>query len=605
MFGIPRGISVLFSSANRRRVGLAAAGSVLTALLEVIGVASVVPLMQLLTGADPDTGLLGRLSDVFGVSSGDQLALALAAVVFACFILKTLVGVAFRWWIAGFLAVQEADTAQALLRRYLAAPYWVHLARHTAELNRTMSESVAHTYGLVVAGALAVVTEAATVTAIGTVLLVLDPVPAAAALMYFTVAGLVMVRIVNPRAERVGRSFQEASLEMSLTAWETIQGIKEIRVRRNSALFLDRYRAARMRYAAARRANVFLADLPKSVLELTFIGGVAVLVVVAFAQGNSAATLTTLSLFVAAGFRMLPSLTRIMASLQMIRVGRPGLDLVLADLTDPDLPDVPGDDPYASTRMPLERSLVVDGAVHRYRGSGTNVLDGVSLDIAAGSSVAIVGVSGAGKTTLIDTILGLHTPVSGRVLADGRDVTDDLAAWQRSIGLVPQDVFLIDAPLRANIAFGEPPDLVDEERLADAVHRAQLDALVAELPEGLESRVGERGSRLSGGQRQRVGIARALYREPALLVLDEATSALDNETERRVADVLREVHGRMTVIVVAHRLSTVRQCDQVVFLSGGRVAATGTFDEVRRQNAEFDHLVRLGNLEAVSTGVDS
>jgi ABC-type multidrug transport system fused ATPase/permease subunit len=433
----------------------------------------------------------------------------------------------------------------------------------------------------------------------------LDPVPAAAALVYFTLAGLVMVRVVNPRAERVGRAFQEASLEMSLTAWETIQGIKEIRVRRNSALFLDRYRAARMRYAAARRANVFLADLPKSVLELTFIGGVAVLVVVAFAQGNSAATLTTLSLFVAAGFRMLPSLTRIMASLQMIRVGRPGLDLVLADLTDPDLPDVPGDDPYASTRMPLERSLVVDGAVHRYRGSGTNVLDGVSLDIAAGSSVAIVGASGAGKTTLIDTILGLHTPVSGRVLADGRDVTDDLPAWQRSIGLVPQDVFLIDAPLRANIAFGEPPDLVDEERLADAVHRAQLDALVAELPEGLESRVGERGSRLSGGQRQRVGIARALYREPALLVLDEATSALDNETERRVADVLREVHGRMTVIVVAHRLSTVRQCDQVVFLSGGRVAATGTFDEVRRQNAEFDHLVRLGNLEAVSTGVDS
>ncbi|MGG5259359.1 ABC transporter ATP-binding protein [Phycicoccus avicenniae] len=595
-------MSVLFSPDTRRRLVLAVLGSVLTALLEVVGVASVVPLMQLLTGADPTTGLLGRFSDLFGDPPPDRLAAIIALVVFVAFVAKTAVGLAFRWWMVGFLAVQEADTAQSLLRRYLAAPYRVHLARHTAELNRVMGESVGQTYSLVVAGAISVVTELVSVLALAVVLLVMDPLPAIAAVLYFGLAGLVFQRLVSARSERVGTVFQEASLEMSLTSWETIQGIKEIRVRRASEVFLRRYRAARMRYASARRTSSFLTDLPKSVLELTFIGGVAVLVAVAFAQGNSTSTLTTLSLFVAAGFRMLPSLTRIMASLQMVRMGRPGVALVLADLTDPDLPDVPGDDPSVTDRLTLGRSLEVRDVVHRYADSEDNVLDGISLTVPAGTSVALIGTSGAGKTTLVDTVLGLHTPVSGAVLADGLDIAGDVASWQRSIGLVPQDVFLVDASLRANIALGEPPELVDEERLAAAVRDAQLGPLVGDLPDGLDSRVGERGSRLSGGQRQRVGIARALYREPVLLVLDEATSALDNETERRITETVTALHGRMTVLVVAHRLSTVRHCDQVVFLERGRVQASGTFEEVRAASPEFAHLVRLGSLDPVPAG---
>ncbi|NHA68778.1 ABC transporter ATP-binding protein [Phycicoccus flavus] len=604
MFGIPRGIAVLFSPENRVRLLLAVVGSVVTAFLEVVGVASVVPLMQLLTGADTGTGLLGRFADVFGNPPRDRLALVIAVLVFASFILKAVIGVAFRWWMAGFLARQEADTSQSLLRRYLAAPYWVHLSRHTSEFNRTMTESAGQTYAMVVTGAIIVATEAVTVLALTVVILVLDPVPAVVAIVYFSVVAVLFQRTVGPRAENVGRVFQEASLDMSMTAWETIQGIKEIRVRRTSDQFLARYREARLRYAGARRANAFLADLPKSIFELVFIGGVAVLVVVAFSTGNSSTTLTTLSLFVAAGFRLLPSLTRIMASLQLIRTGRAGLTLVLADLTDPDLPDVPGDDPTATGRMPLTESLVVRDAIHRYRDGTTNVLDGVSVVVPAGTSVAFVGTSGAGKTTLVDTVLGLHEPVSGEVLADGRPITDDLPGWQRNVGLVPQDVFIPDDTVRANIALGEPPEIIDEERVLAAVRDAELEPLIAALPDGLDSRVGERGSRLSGGQRQRLGIARALYRKPALLVLDEATSALDNETERRVAETVAALRGRMTVIIVAHRLSTVRDCDQVVFLKAGQVEAAGTFEEVRRASPDFAHLVRLGRLEPVPAGGD-
>ena len=210
--------------------------------------------------------------------------------------------------------------------------------------------------------------------------------------------------------------------------------------------------------------------------------------------------------------------------------------------------------------------------------------------------MAIVGPSGAGKSTLVDVLLGLHEPGSGRVTADGIDIASELSRWQRSIGLVPQDVYLLDDSLRANVAFGEPEGKIDETRLAEAIELAQLGELVAQLPDGLQTTVGDRGARLSGGQRQRLGVARALYLRPHLLVLDEATSALDNETERRITETIDSLHGRLTIVVVAHRLSTVRNCDRLIFLNEGTVESVGTFDEVRRDNTTFAALVDLADL---------
>ena len=596
MFGIPPGISVLFSPETRRRLALCVAGSIVAALLETVGVVAVVPLMQLLTGAPTDSGALGVLNGIFGDPDPERLAVLIAVVVFGAFVLKALFTIAFRWWMVGFLTQQEAETSTALLRRYLASPYWVHLQRHSQSFGRTMTESVGQTYSLVVGGAIMVMTESVSVLALAVVLLVMDPVPAIAAIVYFGVAGLAFERIVRARATRAGRVFQEASLAMSMTVTQTLQAIKEVKVRRTSAHFLDRYERERRRYARARRTSAFLTDLPRYALELLFIGGVAVLTAVSLVQGDSGTTLATLALFLAAGFRMLPSLTRIVASLQMIRTGRAGVDLVLDDVRSTDLTDEPADDPRDTRRMPLLHGVDVADVSYRYPGTTTNVLDGVSLQVPAGSSVAFVGTSGAGKTTLVDLVLGLHRPEHGRVLVDGQPIDDDLPAWQRSIGLVPQDVYLVDDTLRANIALGEPDDMVDDVRLVDAVRMAQLEEYVARLPAGLDTTVGERGSRMSGGQRQRLGIARALYRQPSLLVLDEATSSLDNETERRISDIVRTLHGRMTLLVVAHRLSTVRTCDQVVFLKHGRVDAVGTFDEVCSRSADFAHLVALGTL---------
>ncbi len=225
------------------------------------------------------------------------------------------------------------------------------------------------------------------------------------------------------------------------------------------------------------------------------------------------------------------------------------------------------------------------------------VLSGIDLTIRDGESIAFVGTSGAGKSTLVDLLLGLLAPTSGEIRAGGIDIQDNLPGWQRHVAVVPQDVVLFDDSLRANIVFEMEGD---EARLQDVVKRAQLTHLVADLPEGLDSPVGERGTQLSGGQRQRIGIARALYREPRVLVLDEATSALDNETERRLGETIDGLKGSMTIVIVAHRLSTIRNCDRIVFMSAGKVAGLGTFDEVARQNKEFATLVRLGSLTSDS-----
>jgi ABC-type multidrug transport system fused ATPase/permease subunit len=232
----------------------------------------------------------------------------------------------------------------------------------------------------------------------------------------------------------------------------------------------------------------------------------------------------------------------------------------------------------------------------RYPDGDATVLDDVSIDVAPGTSLALCGASGSGKTTLVDILLGLIQPDEGTILYGTVPVGRELVAWRERIGYVPQDVYIQDSSVLENVAFGEDPETVDISRVRDCLTRTQLLDFIEELPEGLNTRVGERGVRFSGGQRQRLGVARALYRWPEILILDEATSALDNETEHEITETLKRLHGDVTTIIVAHRLSTVRHVDSLVFLESGRVVSTGTFNEVRKQNAAFNHLVELGSL---------
>jgi ATP-binding cassette, subfamily B, bacterial PglK len=592
-------IGLFFSTATRRRFYLAVLGSVLAALADAAGVLLILPLIQLITGEPQDQGLLGVLSGVFGDPPQRELAIYLAGLTFGAFLLKGLLTITFRWWVLGFVVRQEAATSVRLLRHYLAAPYGLHVRRGSPDLLRTMQDAVGGAYSQVVVGTINIIAEALTVIAVSAALLVLMPLPALILLAYFAVAGLVFYHLVRPTANRAGEKLVSSSLRNYRAAMHALGGIKEIKIRHTAGYFLDNYSLGQQEYAESKRVAIFLGELPKYVFEIVFIVGIGLMTVYVFATSPSGEAVAALALVAAAGFRIMPGTVRLIGALHVVRLGRAAFDLVHADLVAAKRTEVVAPrEPLGISHLDATEAITVEGVGFRYPDRSEAALTDVSLEIPVGAAVALVGASGAGKSTLVDVILGLQAPTSGRVCVDGRDIRGVLTAWQQSLGLVPQDVYLLDDTLRANIAFGQHPDDIDEDRLESSVSRAQLHELVAELPQGMETTVGERGMRLSGGQRQRIGIARALYSEPLLLILDEATSALDNETERRISRTIADLHGHATILIVAHRLSTVRNCDRIVFMKDGRVAATGTFESLQAESAEFATLVQLGSLQS-------
>ncbi|MBS1846958.1 MAG: ABC transporter ATP-binding protein [Actinobacteria bacterium] len=584
----------IVDAGTRRRLKIAVIGLLVISGFEMVGLVLLLPLMEMFAGTSTKSGSLGRISGFFGHPSDSTLAVILASIVLGAFLTKGIFTLVFRWWMIGFLNVQAAHTAGELFHRYLDAPYSMHLRRNSADLVRTVQDGVGQTYMGTVIGIMSVIAEGATIFAVSIILVALRPLPAIGVVTYFGIIGFVFLRTVRRKAQRASRDLIESARDVYQAAFQGLGGIKEVQVRRKAPYFLDRYVDARMVYARATQMSLYLGEAPRYVMEMLFIVGIALMSVIVFTGSDAKQGAATLGLFVAAGFRLLPSMVRMFAGVNSARIGAESMKIVIRDFDDLPAPSVDGEhDP-----IDLDRGIVLEGLGFTYEGTDRPVLQGVDLAIPVGRSLAIVGSSGAGKTTMVDLILGLHLPDAGRILIDGDDLHDVLHPWQRSIGLVPQDVFLLDDSLRSNIAFGENADEIDTERLSEAVRRAQLADLVASMPEGLDTFIGERGVRLSGGQRQRIGIARALYLRPRLLVLDEATSSLDSETERHITDTIDSLQGEQTMLIVAHRLSTVRRCDQLVFMRDGRIETSGTFDEVVRDNAEFARLVRLGSLDA-------
>jgi ABC-type multidrug transport system fused ATPase/permease subunit len=317
--------------------------------------------------------------------------------------------------------------------------------------------------------------------------------------------------------------------------------------------------------------------LPRLWLELLAVTGLAALVLAMIGQGKPLdALLPTLGLFAAAAFRLMPSVNRILTSLHSLRFSLPVIDTIYNEFRLLGATMAP----QRGERLSFDSGLALDQVKFRYPAAEALALRGVSLAIQPGTSVGFIGGSGAGKSTLVDIILGLLVPASGSVTIDGVDIQTNLRGWQDQIGYVPQSIFLTDDTLRRNVAFGLPADQIDEAAVLRAIRAAQLEQFVNDLPQGLDTIVGERGVRLSGGQRQRIGIARALYHDPPVLVLDEATSSLDTTTERGVMEAVRALHGKKTLLIVAHRLTTVEHCDRLFRLERGRVVQEGSFAQV-------------------------
>lgn len=593
--------AVLFPPAVRWKLGIVLLGSTLVSFVETASILLLLPLMQLLAGASPTEGALGTISQIFGTSDTKTLMMYLMGIVLGGFILKDAFTIAFRWWTLGFLGRQQVATSTHMLQYFLHAPYALHLRRGMPDMMRAMSDYVAQFYGRTITGLMGIVNESLTIITILGALVAVMPLETLAVAAYFGVASLLFSRWVKPRAEAATQQGLDAGKEAFEAIIHSFGGIAEIKIRHSQPHFALRYQQAATSSAMANRVSAFVTELPKYLLEVMFILGLGILIALVQASGSPAGLFATLALLAAAAFRLLPSMTRLLAAVTALRSGEPARKLLLTELAEEAALAPLEERETADTEIPLEHEIVFDDVWFSYDDGTEPVLRGVNFTVPAGSSVALVGGSGAGKTTVANLLLGLLRPSKGRILVDGVDIATQMPAWQNNIAFVPQDVFHMDLPFSQNIAFDQFVDEIDTDRLWGAIDQAQLRDLVSELPHGLDTTIGDHGVRLSGGQRQRIGIARALYRDPQLLVLDEATSALDNETERRITDTIAALQGTITIVVIAHRLSTVRDLDTIVVLTRGRVTGSGTFAELTETNAEFASMVALGQLDTGSS----
>ncbi|WP_448811697.1 ABC transporter ATP-binding protein [Agromyces bauzanensis] len=573
-------------------VGTVAASLVLAGL-DTLGVAAMVPLTQLATGSDPESGALAWISAWLGTSDPAALIPIVAGFVAVVFIGKSIGAIAFRWWLLGRTTRISALSSAELARRYALAPYADHRSRRMSEVYRNINDATSQSASVLL-GVVSMCSDGLVLIAITIVLAIASPVVTTFTAVLFGVLVFGVQRLLRRRQYRIGEEMAEAGLQAWQFLLPGLDGFREARLTSSANSFIDGFRQARMRRARAARQLGIVSDAPRYLLEIGFVIAILGISVILFTTTTTAEALTVLGVFAAASLRALPTLNRISANLATVRTGRAGLEIVSAVVDELDAGGTHDERPRSTERFAGDIDL--REVSFRYPDSERFVLDGISLRIAENRTTAFVGSSGAGKSTLLDLVLGLLEPTNGTITCGGRSIADDLAAWYAELGVVPQDVFLLNDTLTANIAFGVVAQDVDHARVVTVVAMAQLEGLVAELPEGLDTVVGERGVRLSGGQRQRIGLARALYRRPSVLVLDEATSALDNVTEHEIAATLARLQGSITILIVAHRLSTVRHADTLVFLKDGRVDAEGTFEQVRAQSEDFARLVELGEL---------
>ena len=471
-----------------------------------------------------------------------------------------------------------------LFNRYLHQPWSFHLQRNSAQLILNVTTEVGMFVNTGLQSAMNLLTEGFVLVGVVVLLLTIEPIGAILVVSTLGLASWVFQRSVRASLLSLGTARQHHEGMRIQHLQQGLGGAKDVKLLGREIEFLTQYTTHSEGSAHVLRRQKTLTDLPRLWLELLAVAGLVMLVWVLLAQGTTLnALLPTLGLFAAAAFRVIPSTNRILGALQNLRYGLPVINTLYDEiqlLDDSALPQ-------KSALMPFKQDIRLEDIVYQYKNAEDEALKGITLTIPRGASIGFIGTSGAGKSTLIDVILGLLTPAHGQIKVDGIDIQTNLRGWQDKIGYVPQTIFLTDDSLRRNIAFGLPDELIDDEAVWRAVKAAQLDAFFSTLPEGINTQVGERGVRLSGGQRQRIGIARALYHDPSVLVLDEATSALDMETEKEVMSAINALHGNKTLLIIAHRLSTVAHCDVVYKMEQGLVVEKGRFDRTSMKIVDF------------------
>ncbi len=563
--------------------------------LEVFGTGIIGPFIAVATNPSliKTNYWLSLINDQLGFSSEQTFLLVLGSLVLIAFYVKAFLSFVAQKAVFRFGYTLKAELSYKLLKAYLEAPYNFHLRINSATLIQNVIVTTDAVCLGVVMPILTAISNAAITLAL--ILLLIKASPMALiliALLLPLVVGL--IKLLRSRLERWSKSGWEASAEMIRILNHGLGGLKETRVIGCESYFERQMEQQAKKFAQNLTLSQSYGNLPRFVIEafmITFLVSFTLLFI-SLNKGENQNLTAVLGIFALASIRLLPAISNLVSNVNAVRSNTFAVDKLFFDFTEIEKGEILPDSSFgnrsaslvlnSSDKLPLsfKEQIALENLVFQYPGASRKSLDQISLVLQKGQSIGLIGKSGAGKTTLVDVLLGLFTPQSGDIKVDGVSVYSNLRSWQNLLGYVPQSIFLIDDTLERNIAFGVPDHLIDQHRLRKAIEMAQLSEVVEQLPDGIKTAVGERGVLLSGGQRQRVGIARVLYHEREILVFDEATAALDTETEKLVTEATKALSGTKTIIIIAHRLSTIEHCDRIYQLEQGQVIKSGSYQEV-------------------------
>ena len=565
-------LNYIFSRSDKSKIFILLVAVVLGSFMELLGISLFSPFVEVITNPSIilQEGYLKVLYRILDLKSEMDFIIGLALLIIVIYIVKNVYLALQKNWMYKFSYNIQRKLSVRLLDSYMKEPYSFHLNKNIAVLQRSLQEDT----DLFTKGIIHVLELFAEIAVCIILVIYLFFVSKSITVI---VVGLLVVcvgifTIVSKRYSReIGEESQKNKARIYQWMNQALGGVKEIKILNREEYFVEEYEKYFKKYVRGLRLNRLIATLPKHIVEAVSMTGLlsAIIIKMLFGQKDIVDYIPQLAVFAMAAFKLMPAVGKINEHVSYILYSAPSVELLYNDLKSVDniLPENKG----REYEWKLQDKIVIKNVKYRYPGMEEYVIEDADFSIKKGQAVAFVGTSGAGKTTMVDIILGLLRPQYGKVKADELDVHQKLRIWQKEIGYIPQVIYLSDDTIRNNIAFGVRKEEIQEDAVIEALKKAQLLEFVDNLPEGLETLVGDRGVRLSGGQRQRIGIARALYHNPEVLVLDEATSALDSETEAAVMESIEELKGKKTMIIIAHRLSTIQNCDVIYEVGNGKV----------------------------------
>ena len=545
------------------------------AFVELLGISAILPLVNVALKPDTiqDTWYLKLIWDILGFDKPSQMLMLLSISLIIIYIIKNIYVTMMYDLQYRFIFNNQKRLAVKLMDCYMHQSYLFHVSKNVAELQRNVTNDV-NGFFTVVLNTLQFLAEFSVCMVTVIFLSTQDFVTTIAVAVLVMIFGAFFALVFKKNLVKKGEENRELNVQVTKWILQSFSGIKEIKVSNKEEFFIDNYDSHYSQFAVLQRQQSMLKFMPRPIMESVCICGLLVAIIIKLQIDGSDITsfVPTLSVFAMAAFRMLPSFNRITGNLGSMMFDLPAIDSVYQDLLEIEkLIKQKQQEEIRCGQIELKKNIVVDNISFKYPENEKWILKNASLEIKKNSSIALIGASGAGKTTVVDIILGLLEPQNGKVTVDEVDIKKQMGAWHQCIGYIPQTIYLMDDTIRANIAFGIPKEQVNDTEIQRALKEAQLDDFVNSLPNGIDTFIGDRGVKLSGGQRQRIGIARALYGNPQVLFLDEATSALDNETEKEVMEAIDSLHGQRTLIVIAHRLTTIKNCDEIYEISGGKI----------------------------------